>query len=76
MTTKKTLYEVPESLIGSVWKFNNSGGCEVEVVSVNKSTSRTGGKIIVCKHLTYDKPNFTTNEENFKRSFIWAERIK
>jgi len=74
--TKKILYEVPESLIGSVWKFNNSGGCEVELVNVSKAVGRSSGKILTFRHLTYDKPNFTTNEENFKRSFIWAERIK
>lgn len=73
---KKISYTNPEELIGSVWRFIYSDNCEVELVGVHKSTSRTGGKLMTFRHLTYDKPNFITNEENFKRSFNWAERIR
>lgn len=69
-------YEKIESLIGSVWKFNNSDDCEVTLVSVGKAVSKISGKVLVFRHLTYDKPNFTTNEADFRRSFNWAERIK
>ena len=73
---KKIIYERLENLIGSVWKFNNSDGCEVTLVSVGKAVSKSSGKILVFRHLTYDKPNFATNESDFKRSFSWATRIK
>jgi hypothetical protein len=72
----KISYEKVEDLIGSVWKFNNSDGCEVTLVSVGKAVSKSSGKILVFRHLTYDKPNFVTNEVEFKRSFNWADRIK
>jgi len=72
----KIFYTNVEELIGSVWKFNNSGGCEVELLSVGKAVSKSSGKILVFRHLTYDKPNFTTNEAEFRRSFNWADRIK
>ncbi len=71
-----TKYESIEGLIGSVWKFNNSDGCEVELTSVGKAISKSSGKILIFRHLTYDKPNFTSNEADFKRSFYWADRIK
>jgi collagenase-like PrtC family protease len=72
----KISYTNVEELIGSVWKFNNSGGCEVELLSVGKAVSKSSGKILVFRHLTYDKPNFATNEAEFRRSFNWADRIK
>ena len=72
----KISYDKLEDLIGSVWKFNNSDGCEVTLVSVGKAVSKSSGKILVFRHLTYDKPNFVTNEVEFKRSFNWADRIK
>lgn len=72
----KISYDKIEDLIGSVWKFNNSDGCEVTLLSVGKAVSKSSGKILVFRHLTYDKPNFVTNESDFKRSFSWATRIK
>lgn len=75
MSGKKISYDLVESLIGSVWRFNNSDGCEVKLIRVDKALSKTTGKVLTFKHLTYNKPDFRTNETSFKKDFSWAERV-
>jgi len=69
-------YDAIESLVGSEWRFHKSTKETVRLKEVLKGTSKALGKLLIFEYVDRDKKPFLTNEQNFKKDFFWAERIK